>query len=309
MFYYLLLLFLSIIPAVFLLWYFERQDKGRKEPLHLKWKIFRWGVFVTIVAAVIELNIEDIYYSLNITPSSHFWIYIALSSFVTAAFVEEALKLWVVKTHVYKDKHFDEIMDGVTYTIIASLGFATLENILYVFDGGIGLAITRALISVPAHAMFSGIMGYYIGKARFSMAQGTDGKIMLKGFLLAVFYHGLFNFLLFTESWPVGLVFPLLLIMWAHLRHLIKKAHFEDKTVNEKPMKFGFVRILRIFFGSIFILWGVLSAIGSILVALNPLDYHYSKLQITFGLLLAVTLFAIGMLLIRRKTKRIQSSP
>ncbi len=293
------LLILSILPALFLLWYFERQDKGRKEPLRLKWKIFGWGIIATFFAAVIELNIEDLYNLLGI--QNNFWLYIFLSAFVTAAITEEALKFWVVKRHVYKDKHFDEIMDGITYTIIASLGFATLENIFYVLEGGFAIGIIRALLSVPAHALFSGIMGYYIGKAKFAPAPWIRRNLLWKGFGFAVLYHGLFNFLLFTESILILLIIPLFIIMILHLRSKILQARFDDKLTKVIPKKFTLQRVVKIFFGTLFIVAGVGNLIGAIMLY-NDSSSGFSDQNIITSIIFSVILLALSYPLLK-KTK------
>ncbi|MFH1534330.1 MAG: PrsW family glutamic-type intramembrane protease, partial [Nitrospirota bacterium] len=265
-----LLLVISIIPAVILLWYFNKQDKGEKEPRKLMWKVFIWGVVAAIFAVIIELNIEDLYRYLGINPIETFWLYIFLTAFVTAAFVEEAVKLWVVKTRVYNNKNFNEVMDGITYTIIASLGFATFENIFYVMDGGFGIGILRAVMSVPAHALFSGIMGFYIGKAKFAKSSGQTTKLIFIGFAYAVFYHGLFDFLLFTQTALMFLAIPLLVVMGLHLKSKIKLAYFHDHLTNREPRKLTITRIVKVIIATILILFGTASVIGSIMLTQDP---------------------------------------
>lgn len=219
-----LLILLSILPAVLLLLYFEKKDNVRKEPLALKWKIFWWGIVAAFVARGLEMQIDPLFNGVG-----NFWVHIALGSFITAALVEESIKLWVVKTYIYGHKHFNEVMDGITYCIIASLGFATIENIMYVVEGGLTTAIMRALLSVPAHALFSGIMGYYIGKSRFIKSNTKKTLKILKGLIIGIFYHGLFNFILFSQTNYTFLVVPLVTIMGIHLHAKIKKAHEMDK--------------------------------------------------------------------------------
>lgn len=304
-----LLIILSIIPAVVLLWYFNKQDKGKPEPKKLKWKIFGWGVLAAVFAVIIELNVEGLYQYLGITQQTNFWLYILLTAFITAAFVEEAMKLWVVKTHAFKNKHFDEVMDGITYTIIASMGFATFENIFYVVDGGFGIAIIRALISVPAHALFSGIMGYYIGKAKFA-TPGESRNLIWKGFGLAILYHGLFDFFLFSQSALMFLVLPLMIVMGLHLKSKIKQAQFTDHVIKKKPEKLTFKKIAKVIIATILILVGTGSVVGSILLNQDPTS-GYTGQDILYSSIFAVALFAISYFLLKKKTKRSppQNSP
>jgi len=303
-----LLVLLSILPAVILLWFFEKQDKGRKEPRRLKWKIFKWGLLATVFAGFIEVYVDGFFQNF-IDPVENFFPYIIVSSFIVAAFVEEALKLWVVKTHVYKSKYFDEVMDGITYTIIASLGFATLENIFYVLDGGFTIGIIRAFISVPAHALFSGIMGYFIGKARFEVDSKKSQKLLIKGFAIAVFYHGTFNFLLFTESFLAFLVIPLLIIMWLHLKSKIIQARIADKVTTRLPDRLTVGRVIKVLFATLLIFVGVGSILGSIILTQDPL-YDYTIKDVIYSSIFGLFLFLMSWGLLRRRSKRPpQNSP
>ncbi len=297
-----LLVLVSILPVLVLLRYFDKQDRGKKEPLRLKWKVFKWGILATIIAGIIEINLDSIMLSI----SENKLIYGFLTAFVTAAIVEEGLKMWVVRREVYKDKDFDEVMDGISYTVIASMGFALLENILYVVEGGLAVGIIRALISVPAHAMFSGIMGFYIGKARFAPMSWQGSKLLWKGFAIAVFYHGLFNFLLFTESPLMFLVIPLLITMAVHLHQKIKQARYEDKVDRRPPANVSIWTIVKIFFASMLIVLGTGSFIGSIVLA-GDARYDYGKDDIISSAIFAVVLYIIGYFIIRRKKDRSRS--
>ena len=62
---------------------------------------------------------------------------------------------------------FDEHYDGIVYGAAVSLGFATVENILYLFANGLESALGRAILPVSSHALFGVIMGYYLGKQSF----------------------------------------------------------------------------------------------------------------------------------------------
>ncbi len=266
--YTIFLIILSILPAALLLWYFEKQDKGHKEPLKLKWKIFRWGLFATFMAIVIELNIEDFF--LKFETFKNPWIYIFLTSFVTAALVEETLKFWIVKRFIYRHDHFNEVMDGITYTIIASLGFATVENIFYVLEGGLGIGILRAFLSVPAHAIFSGIMGYYIGKARFTQTPWEERALLYKGLGFGILYHGTFNFLLFTQDWPAFFVLPLFVVMAFHLKSKIREARFDDHLVKAQPEKMTIKKALKVFTGTISLIITLLMVAGVVIYFVSP---------------------------------------
>ena len=153
-------------------------------------------------------------------------------AYVVAAFCEEVFKLLIVKKFAYNKVAFDEMMDGVVYTIMASLGFACMENILYVIGGGIGVAILRAFTAVPMHAVASGMMGAYIGRAKFAADKHAEKSLLYKGLWIAILIHGLYDFFLFAAPvlgaiWGFA-IFPLLIWTFIKLRRKIKSAIAED---------------------------------------------------------------------------------
>jgi|GEM_PF-6451066 protease PrsW len=290
-----LLVLISILPALFLLWFFEKQDKGEKEPRKLKNKIFLWGIITTIIAAGLEINLESI-----IPKGTPSWLYLFLIAFVVTAFIEEGLKFWVVKKQAWSHEKFNEIMDGITYAVIAGLGFAVLENLLYVLQEGMVTGIVRAVFAVPAHALFSGIMGYYIGKAKFEKTPWDTRSTLWKGFGIAVLYHGLYDFFLMSESWMWVLVIPLMIFMAMQLKYLINKARFEDKVQKSKPSVFDFKRGLKIVSATLFVVVGVLSLAGTIL-AVSEESSTYRTIDILYSAIFALILFAIAYFIIRKK--------
>ncbi|MFA6572415.1 MAG: PrsW family glutamic-type intramembrane protease, partial [Bacteroidota bacterium] len=181
-----------------------------------------------IPAIIIELIAEAI-------VKTYAWLpiyYTFLKAFVVAAFVEEGLKLFIVKKFAYNDVHFDEVMDGIVYAVVASLGFACFENVLYVVGSGWMVALLRAFTAVPLHAIAAGIMGYYIGKAKFAESQSEEKSLITKGFIYAVIFHGIYDFIIFNIP-QFGdlsglLVIPLLIWGFVFLRKKIKSAVSED---------------------------------------------------------------------------------
>ncbi|MDC7127110.1 MAG: PrsW family glutamic-type intramembrane protease [Spirochaetales bacterium] len=212
---------LAIIPALFLVIFFYKQDKRKKEPPILIWKTFIIGFFAVIPAALIEGFLKP--FSLL----SGYYQNLFVKAFIVAALVEEGLKFAVVKLYIYPQKDFDEITDGIIYAITASLGFACFENILY-STGGIGTVLLRGVTAVPLHAIASGIMGYYIGYSKF-----MNRDNMIKGLLAATLIHGSYDFLLFTHSGLSFLVIPLLIVCGFILKKLLNTAISLDEK-NEK---------------------------------------------------------------------------
>jgi RsiW-degrading membrane proteinase PrsW (M82 family) len=220
---------LAAAPALILLRYYYRQDRERPEPKGLVFRIFLLGIVATFVAIPLEL-LMSVFQGLF----TDFPLLTALfKAFVVAALVEEYLKLTIVWVFAYRNRNFDEIMDGVVYTVVASLGFACMENILYVMGGTIGTALTRAVTAIPLHATASGLMGYYIGRAKFAASPKMEKALINRGLRIAIFVHGSYDFLLFAVPvlgpWlQVGL-FPLIIGAFFVLRSRIRIALDEDR--------------------------------------------------------------------------------
>ena len=212
----------AIIPTIFLVRYFYLKDINKPEPIGLIIKIFLVGAISTIPIIFIEIIVDAFVTSF----SDNLIIYSFLQAFIVAGFCEETMKLMVIKFFIYNNKHFDEIMDGIVYTIVASLGFACLENIMYVSEGGLFIALIRSFTAVPLHAFCSGIMGYYIGKAKFSKTNSKE--YILKGLIIAISIHGFYNFVLFIGGIYSFIIFPILFISYKKLKLYISLAIKED---------------------------------------------------------------------------------
>jgi len=262
---FILLIIISLAPIVGLIWYFDHLDKIQKESRKLLWGIFMWGVLITVIAGIIEYLLES-----NVLPfiqGTYFRLFVLM--FVFVAGVEEGLKYWVVKTKAYNHPAFNEYFDGVIYAVMASLGFAALENIFYVTEYGFYIGAFRAVTAVPAHAMFGAIMGYYISLAHHSDNSRTEKKLLFKGVITAVIVHGIYDFLLImgvTES-PMNitviLVIPFLLAMALNVKWKIAHLHFLDKVEGVvMPPKWTIGKYIKAFFGLGFFTVGVLATIA-----------------------------------------------
>jgi RsiW-degrading membrane proteinase PrsW (M82 family) len=223
---------LAAAPALLLLRYYYRQDRVRPEPKGLVLRVFVFGLLSAFAAVPLELLVGVFQDLFKISPVVH----AVFKAFIVAALVEEFLKLTVVRWFAYRSPHFDEVMDGVVYTVVASLGFACMENILYVMGGTLLTALLRAFTAVPLHATASGLMGYYVGKAKFASNPDSERRLQNRGLLIAVLIHGTYNFLLFmgpqwgpAATW--GIV-PLVAVSFFVLRRRIRTAVEDDRVAG-----------------------------------------------------------------------------
>ncbi|MBL8685206.1 MAG: PrsW family intramembrane metalloprotease [Myxococcales bacterium] len=178
----------AVVPSLMLIWYFRSRDVY-PEPAGVLWRTFFLGVLTVIPVLIVALPIASFIKGVGDPITAGF-----LSAFLTAAGPEELFKLLVVVGYAARHKEFDEPMDGVVYGAVASLGFATLENILYVSSGGLGVAVMRAILAVPGHAFMGAIMGYYVGQAKFR--PNEKGKLLALAYFVPFVLHGLYD-------WPL----------------------------------------------------------------------------------------------------------
>ncbi len=199
-------------PVWILLTFFYVRDRYDQEPRHLLLLVFFYGMAMTVVAALTGVFGLTL---LREVLTVHPLISLILENFVIIALVEEGLKYFVVMRWAYCHPAFNEPYDGMIYAITASLGFAALENILYVLQGGPHIALLRGVLSVPAHALFAAAMGYYLGKAKFAQTDAQERKNRNRSLLVPVLLHGIFDLLLSTDRSLLAMgVIPFSVAMW-----------------------------------------------------------------------------------------------
>lgn len=214
------LLLLAVAPAMIIILYIYFKDKFEKEPIKLLAKLFFLGATLSIIITMVLGLSLGYFLKLSDTQSV---FQMAVKAFFSVALVEEFSKYIVVKRFAQRRIEFNEPFDGIVYAVMVSMGFATLENILYVFQYGFGTGVLRAFTSVPAHATFAILMGYFMGKAKFSGLQ--KWKLNFTGLLVATLFHGAYDFFLFINFIPgiaIG-AFVSLLIGLYFSRKAIKK--------------------------------------------------------------------------------------
>lgn len=220
------LLALALAPVVFLFTYVYLKDEYEREPL--KYLVITFGLGVMTAAPVIWIGnlLQDL---TGASASAHEWVSVALYAFVVVGLSEEGMKYLVLRWYNYPHKEFDEPYDGIMYGVAVSLGFAAIENILYVFnasgDDGFSTAMIRMFTAVPAHAMFGVMMGYFVGKAKFMSRPGRAYKTRMIGLGAAILFHGWYDFFLFLGNEYLILFAFLSLIIGLWLARQAMKDH------------------------------------------------------------------------------------
>ena len=190
------LFLLAVAPSMIIIIYIYFKDKFEKEPLHMLIKSFFLGATISVALTfAIGFALKQFISPLDVNSISDMLVKACL----VVALVEEFSKYVVVRYFAQKNKEFDEPFDGIVYAVMVSMGFATLENVLYVFVYGFETGVARAFTAVPAHATFAILMGYFMGKAKFS---NNRFVLNMTGLLVATLFHGAYDFFLFVQSIP-----------------------------------------------------------------------------------------------------------
>lgn len=203
---FLALFALALAPGIAIAVYIYLKDKHEREPFRLLAISFFYGVLSTVVTLLISLPTQY-WMVLREDDVTHQFI----NAFFKVAFVEELSKFLFIRFILFPNKHFNEPFDGIVYAVMVGMGFATLENILYVFEYGYTTGILRMFTAVPAHATFAILMGYFLGKAKFSHNKKLYYSVL--GLLVATLFHGAYDYFWFISFIPgvwVGAIISLL---------------------------------------------------------------------------------------------------
>ncbi len=221
------LLGLALAPGAAIGLYIYLKDKHEPEPLGLLMRSFLFGVVSVFITLVISQLI-----ALYITIDEGSLTEQVVHAFLIVALVEEFSKFIFVRGILYNNPNFNEPFDGIVYSVMVSMGFATFENILYVVDGGIETALMRMFTAVPAHAMFAILMGFYLGKAKF---EHKKGYYSLYALAVATLFHGAYDYCLFISFVPgimFGALASLIIGIWLS-RKAIRIHQFASPFINQ----------------------------------------------------------------------------
>ncbi|BBI33170.1 glutamic-type intramembrane protease PrsW [Cohnella abietis] len=195
----------AIVPGIALMAYFYWKDRYDAEPLSIVLRMFLTGALIVLPIMIVQRGLT---LWLGDSPFTF--------SFIISAGVEEFFKWFVLYHIIYNHTEFDEPYDGILYAVAVSLGFATLENVLYAFmqPSSFGSLMMRAFLPVSGHALFGVFMGYSFGRAKFSVGSKIRLHLWL-ALLLPIIWHGFYDFMLLTvpATW-IWLVVPFMFALW-----------------------------------------------------------------------------------------------
>ncbi len=182
---------ISLAPVFIILFYVYFRDKYEKEPMGMLLKAITVGAVVVVPVLFAGHFLEGVKPSMPLEGDAFY------TSFITAGFIEESFKFLGLYLLIWRNPNFNEKFDGIVYAVFVSLGFAAVENIMYVSEGGNKVALVRALTAVPAHALFGIRMGYYFGVAH--MYKEFRMAFLIKALFIPVLLHGIYDFMLLSK--------------------------------------------------------------------------------------------------------------
>jgi RsiW-degrading membrane proteinase PrsW (M82 family) len=184
---------IALAPGVAIMLYIYLKDKHEREPLSLLLISFIYGILSAVITLAISWPLEVL-----VVLRQNDVVHEFFSAFLKVALVEEFSKFIFVRFVLYPNKNFNEPFDGIVYAVMVSMGFATLENILYVFQYGFGVAILRMFTAIPAHATFGVLMGYFLGKGKFTHRRGFYYSVV--ALMAATMFHGAYDYFWFIAE-------------------------------------------------------------------------------------------------------------
>lgn len=187
------LLLLAILPGLLICYAIFRADKYEREPLVPLLVCFGLGAVATFPA----LEIEKWAFA-QLRPYEKGFFTVVLTAFVALALNEELFKFAVLRFAAFPRAFFNEPLDGIVYSVMIAMGFATMENVFYASRFGMETLLLRAFTAVPAHLVFSVVAGYYAGLAKF--AHTRRNVLLWQGFGMAFLLHGIYD-LLILQKW------------------------------------------------------------------------------------------------------------
>jgi RsiW-degrading membrane proteinase PrsW (M82 family) len=222
-----LLLGLTIGPGIFILLWVYFKDRYEKEPPGLVIRCFLGGIFSTV--PVLFANALWTSYGFGISDDFYGTLVYA---FLCVGGTEELVKLLIVLLLAYGRRDFNEPFDGIIYAVAVSMGFATAENLIYVFwnsapGEAMWVALLRMITAVPAHATFAILMGYFLGISKF---REEKVPFIFFGFIAATLFHGAYDFFLFVRNIP-GISIGAFVSLWIGIR-FSKKAMYINRELS-----------------------------------------------------------------------------
>jgi len=213
------LLIIAALPCLLFIALIHHLSRHKKDSSILRLKLLGAGFVAPIAASIIEpitFKLCDYFPEELIIPAR---------AFLGIALVEEGIKLAVLLAVARKRTYFNEFIDGPIYAITVAMGFALLENIIYIFtsQAPMAIALMRSITAVPLHALAGGFMGLALTRGKFKSTYRIGGAL-----LIPVLIHGFYDWFLLDNRIPKLLILPLLVVGWLILGWILNRGRKRD---------------------------------------------------------------------------------
>lgn len=221
------LFIIAITPALVIIGGIYLSDRYDREPLRLLIATYLLGALAVIPAIIVE----ELLMRIDIFSGVYSAFYTA---FIVAGLTEEYFKRLVVLKLPYRTKYFNEKLDGIVYSVFSTMGFATVENIIYVvfrYTNNPYIGLYRGIFSVPAHGVFGITMGYYLSLAKFDTDKKRARKNLRRSLYMPMILHGLFDFILMSGIPQLTMLFvPYVVYIWWINQRKLSKFLYDSKS-------------------------------------------------------------------------------
>lgn len=222
----------ALLPAFFLMRYIYRMDKIEKEPMKLLLSLVCMGVAAAAIASALEgIGVR----LLGSFVSYDSKAYVILLAFVVVAAVEEGAKFFLLKRRTWNELNFNYRFDGIVYAVFVSLGFAAIENLMYVLGYGLSVAPLRAVLAVPGHMGFGVFMGVFYGRAKVCDLRGDAAgrrENLICAYLSSVALHGIYDSCAMMGTALATVIFIVfIIVMYRWVTGLIRRESASDMPV------------------------------------------------------------------------------
>ena len=221
------LFIIAIVPAAIIVVGLYLSDRYDREPLKMLIKTYIFGA----LAVIPTIFIEEVLNAVNIFSGVVGSFYTA---FIVAGLTEEYFKRLVVLKIAYNTEHFNEKLDGIVYAVFSSMGFATVENIIYVvyrFSYNPYIGLYRGILSVPAHGVFAVTMGYYLSLAKYATNEERRKSNLRKSLYMPMLFHGIYDFILMANLPQLTIIFlPYVVYLWLLNQKKLRTYLYDSKS-------------------------------------------------------------------------------
>ena len=213
-----ILFFVATLPVILIGLFVYLKDK-EKEPKKIIARMFFGGMVAAIITILLTLLYEKNIFTFDYDGNDNM-LNIIIHTFIEVALIEEFSKWIITYLFSYNDKEFDELYDMIVYSVFVALGFAWIENLLYIFgEGSFLTAVIRLFVSVPIHASLGIFMGYFLSLSKLDIIYKSNKhykKNIFRSILIPILLHGIYDFCLYTRDYYV-LFLLLIFVVFIHV--------------------------------------------------------------------------------------------